>query len=155
MKPKSNTEVIYRHVGLDCIDDLLALENSCFNYDRCNRRNMRYLLRSPSVFCMGAYRGNELIGSLVLLFKRNTRSMRIYSLAVAESARGLGIGRCLVKHAEQEALRRKCVRVRLEVRMDNTPALHLYQSMGYTDTAVRPGYYEDGTHAFVMRKELN
>lgn len=116
---------------------------------------MNHLLRSPSVFCLGAYHSGRLVGSLFVLFKRNTRSARIYSLAVDASVRGLGIGRRMVQRAEDEAQRRGCVRMRLEVRMDNTPALHLYQSMGYEDTAVLPGYYEDGAHAFVMRKELN
>ena len=53
-----------------------------------------------------------------------------------------------------EDILRGCDRMRLEVRMDNIAAIGFYEGLGFSDTAVLPGYYEDGAHAFVMRKEL-
>ncbi len=154
MSPTLCTDVVCRRVGLNRTDDLLALEEACFPTDRISRRNLRNLLRSPSAYCVGAYRAGELIGSMMILFKSNSRSARVYSLAVLAAARGMGIGRRMMAKAEREARVRGCDRMRLEVRMDNLPAIRLYEDLGFADTAVLPGYYDDGSHAFVMRKEL-
>ena len=41
----------------------------------------------------------------------------------------------------------------LEARVDNEPAIKLYEKMGFTGVGVRPGYYEyDGTDALIMWK---
>jgi len=155
MSPTLCADVVCRRVGLNRTDDLLALEEACFPTDRISRRNLRNLLRSPSAYCVGAYADGELIGSMVILFKSNSRSARIYSLAVSAAARGMGIGRRMMAKAEREARMRGCERMRLEVRMDNMAAIRLYERLGFADTAVLPGYYEDGAHAFVMRKDLD
>lgn len=154
MSPTLCTDVVCRRVGLNRTDDLLALEDACFSTDRISRRNLRNLLRSPSACCVGAYHRGDLVGSMVILFKSNSRSARVYSLAVSAEARGLGIGRRMMAKAEREARMRGCCRMRLEVRMDNTPAIRLYESLGFIDASVLPGYYDDGEHAFVMQKEL-
>lgn len=145
--------VVIRRVGLNRIDDLLSLEES-FPTDRISRRNLRHLLRSPSAYCMGAYLGGELAGSMVVLFRSNTRVARIYSIAVAPSARSAGIGRKMMIKAERVAKAHGCNRLRLEVRMDNMSAIRLYESLGFEDTQVLPGYYEDGAHGMVYRKGL-
>ena len=154
MNPTLSAEVACRRVGLNRTDDILALEDACFSTDRISRRNLRNLMRSPSAYCMGAYHRGTLVGSMVILFRSNSRSARVYSLAVSAAARGLGIGRRMMARAEREARMRGCSRMRLEVRMDNLPAIRLYESLGYIDTSVLPGYYDDGAHAYVMRKEL-
>jgi ribosomal-protein-alanine acetyltransferase len=154
MKPAVCADVALRRVGLNRIDDLLSLEE-CFPTDRISRRNLRNLLQSQSAYCAGAYIDGELVGSMVVLFRRNTRIARIYSIVVAPSARGMGIGRRLLTRAERVARERGCIRIRLEVRMDNIPALRLYESLGFEDIKILPGYYEDGTHGMRYRKELD
>jgi ribosomal protein S18 acetylase RimI-like enzyme len=145
--------VTCRRVVPKRIDELLALEE-CFATDRASRRNLLRLLRSPSACCIGAYAAGQLVGSMVVLFRRNSATARIYSLAVATQARGRGIARRMLLRAESEARRRGCRRLRLEVRMDNTPAIRLYESLGFIDSQVLPGYYEDGAHGMLYRKEL-
>jgi len=149
-----HSDVVCRRVGVNRINDLLSLEASCFTSDRSKRRNLRHLLQSPTAYCLGAYHRGELVGSMVTLFKSNSRSARIHSLAVSAGVRGQGIGRGMMARAEREARMRGCSRMRLEVRMDNLPAIRLYEGLGFADTAALPGYYDDGAHAFVMRKEL-
>lgn len=146
--------VVYRRIGLNRMDDFLVLEEASFPTDRISRRNLRNLLLSPTAYCIGAYRQGELVGSMVLLFRGHARVARIYSIAVSENARGAGIGRSMVDRAEREARRRGCDRLRLEVRMDNTPAIRLYEKLGFEDVQVLPGYYEDGTHGMRYIKRL-
>ena len=155
MTPTLQPDVVYRRVGLSRTDDLLALEEACFNYDRISRRNLRNLLRSPSAYCLGAYHRGQVVGSLMLLFRKNTRSARIYSIAIDPAFRGMGLGRRMILRAEREAKVRGCNRMRLEVRLDNGVAIGLYERLGYTDVQILPGYYEDGTHGMRYRKELD
>ena len=154
MKTALPITVTCRRVGMNRLDELLALEEASFTTDRVSRRSLRNLLRSSSACCIGAYSAGELVGSMVLLFRRNAATARIYSIAVAAHARGKGIGRRMMLRGEQEARRRGCSRMRLEVRMENTAAIRLYESLGFNDTEVIPGYYEDGAHAMVYRKDL-
>jgi ribosomal-protein-alanine acetyltransferase len=154
MKPEHGAAIYIRSVGLNRIDDLLALEESSFPTDRINRRNLRNLLRSKSACCLGAYASGKLIGSMVVLFRAGTRSARIYSLAVDKAARGRGVGRSMMARAEREARKRGCIKMRLEVRADNVPAMRLYEKLDFEKTQVLPGYYEDGSPANVYRKEI-
>jgi ribosomal protein S18 acetylase RimI-like enzyme len=154
MNPILSADVVCRRVGLNRTDDLLNLENSCFFCDRIRRRNLRNLLRSPSAYCLGAYRAGELVGSMVVLFRRNSRVGRIYSIAILPAFRGMGLAQKLLARAEREARARRCSRMRLEVRMDNIPAIRLYEKLGFESVQVLSGYYEDGTHGMVYRKEL-
>jgi ribosomal protein S18 acetylase RimI-like enzyme len=154
MKPESGGVILVRRVGLNRMDDLLVLEESSFPTDRINRRNLRNLLRSESACCLGAYAAGKLVGSMVILFRAGTRSARVYSLAVNEPARGRGVGRRMMARAEQEARKRECIKMRLEVRPDNSSAIRLYEKLGYKNVQVLPGYYEDGSSANVYRKDL-
>jgi ribosomal-protein-alanine N-acetyltransferase len=43
----------------------------------------------------------------------------------------------------------------LEVGVDNTSAIALYQSLGYSIINTRKNYYGPGLEAHVMRKELS
>jgi ribosomal protein S18 acetylase RimI-like enzyme len=154
MNPMLCAAVDCRRVGLNCVDELLALEEACFECDRISRRNLRNLLRSPSAGCLGVYSQDELVGSMVLLFRKNTRSARVYSVAVSASHRGRGIARRLMDQAECEARARACLRIRLEVRTDNVPAIKLYERLGFKAVRMKSGYYEDGSDAMTYCKEL-
>jgi ribosomal protein S18 acetylase RimI-like enzyme len=154
MKTKDCPNVLIRRVGPNRTEDLLALEESCFPMDRISRKNLLNLLRSTSAFCVAAYQCRELVGSMVVLFRAGTRVARVYSLAVRPDSRGKGVGRRMLARADKEARLRGCTRIRLEVRMDNIPAIRLYEHLGYVDVKVIPNYYEDDTHAMVYLKEL-
>lgn len=150
-----SSRVVCRTVGVNRIDDLVKLEETCFETDRIVRRNLRRLLHSPSAECIAAFKSGTLIGSMIVLFRKRTTVARIYSLAVAPEARGQGIGQKMMEKAESLAKEHDCRTLRLEVRMDNMDAIRLYNRCGFTDTAVIPGYYEDGAHAFVLQKVLD
>ncbi len=57
--------------------------------------------------------------------------INIHDLAVAPTYRGQGIGRKLLAAVEEEARRRDCCKVTLEVREDNVSAQQLYQRVGF------------------------
>ncbi|MEV3992355.1 GNAT family N-acetyltransferase [Streptomyces sp. NPDC049837] len=61
----------------------------------------------------------------------------VYDIAVADDQRGKGYGRALMLLAERIALAAGEHRIGLHVFADNTPALRLYESLGYRTTRIR------------------
>ncbi|HVV75056.1 MAG TPA: ribosomal protein S18-alanine N-acetyltransferase [Mycobacteriales bacterium] len=77
----------------------------------------------------------------------------IQTIAVATRAQRRGIGEAMLVELLGEAERRECGHVDLEVRADNDPAIRLYERHGFTQIAVRRGYYQpSGADAIVMRR---
>lgn len=77
----------------------------------------------------------------------------IGTLAVDESARGQGIGRCLLEGALEACQRRGVNGIFLEVRPGNQSARRLYESCGFVVVGTRRKYYPDGDDAIIMRWE--
>lgn len=76
----------------------------------------------------------------------------VQTIAVAPAARGTGLGGRLLDALLEEAQRRGCREVFLEVRPDNTAAAALYGSRGFERIALRRGYYAPGEDAVIMRR---
>ena len=71
-------------------------------------------------------------------------------IAVAESARRLGVGAALVRAAREVARADGATRLLLEVHETNAPAQALYAATGFTELARRPRYFRDGAAAIVL-----
>lgn len=137
-----------RTAGRDDLDALVALENATFDLDRISRAQWRRHLASPSARVLVAGSPAHLEGAAIVFFRRGSRKARLYSLAVAGTARGKGLGAALLAAAEAVAAGRGCREMRLEVRIDNAAAIALYTRHGYRRGERLPGFYEDGTDAW-------
>ena len=133
---------------------LLALESSAFTTDHLSARQYRQHLVSPTGLVLVATDASGLLGSALVFFRHQSDLARLYSIAVAHGARGRGVGEALLAAVEDAALHRGARRMRLEVRHDNAAAMRLYERRGYARFAERPGYYEDGGHAWRYEKKL-
>lgn len=142
---------IYRPAQPDDVDELLQLENQCFETDRLNTRNFQWMVSRANASLIVAEAQGHLLGYALVLFHRGTSLGRLYSLAIADSARGQGLGKQLLARAEQQATLRDCAYLRLEVRPDNGAAIALYQRQGYRLFEQVDDYYED--HAPALRYE--
>jgi len=67
----------------------------------------------------------------------------IETIAVVPSGQRKGVGRLLLGALLEETKRAGVTEVLLEARQSNRPALGLYRSLGFEQTAVRPRYYAD------------
>ena len=67
----------------------------------------------------------------------------ITNVAVSPAARRRGVGRALLQALTDYGAAQGMYRITLEVRVSNTPAIALYEGMGYTRDGVRPGFYRD------------
>jgi len=77
-----------------------------------------------------AERDGVLVGTVSIRHNPTSESMHLFALEVATDVRGQGIGGAIVSWVVQEARRRDCTRVYLEVRSDN-PARRLYHRLGF------------------------
>ncbi|MDF0752464.1 GNAT family N-acetyltransferase/peptidase C39 family protein [Marinobacter sp. 71-i] len=145
------TSLQFRHTTGDDLDALVKLENRCFTEDRISRRSFRRFLDMPRDRLIVAVAGEELVGYCLVLMSAATRLARIYSVAVSPSERGRNIGEQLVREAEAAAVDAGRIVMRLEVREDNTPAIRLYQRLGYRQFGTYRDYYED--HGTALRFE--
>ncbi|MFD7326846.1 GNAT family N-acetyltransferase [Streptomyces sp. NPDC059875] len=89
--------------------------------------------------------GDALVGYLRLVpptpLACNTHVRQIQGLAVAESARGRGVARALLRAAVAETRRQGGSRITLRVLGHNKPARALYESEGFAVEGVLPGEF--------------
>ncbi|GAA5179788.1 MULTISPECIES: GNAT family N-acetyltransferase [Halomonadaceae] len=138
------------------LDALCQLESISFEGDRFTRRQLAHLLnRAHAHTWVAVTEQGTLQGYGTLLFRRNSRSARLYSFCVHPEARGTGLGRRLLEALEGEALERGMQRLTLEVRADNRVAMGLYRRMGFLPRRWLEDYYVDGCAAWQMDKALS
>lgn len=138
------------------VDQLVALEIDLFKTDRCSKKSFRYLIRRAHVIVVKK-RGDsaEIAGYAILLGRKNSRKMRIYSFGISSAARGDGLAGRLLEVLENIVRDRKCTMLTLEVSDSNVAAIGLYRKHGFSQFGFRLGYYEDGGHAILMRKSID
>ena len=73
----------------------------------------------------------------------------ITNIAVAPANQGQGIGEALMQVMLAKAYELGSAKMTLEVRTDNLVAQNLYHKLGFTDGAIKKGYYI-ATHADAM-----
>ena len=136
------------------LDQLLVLENRCFELDRLSRRSFRHFLSSDTASCLVAERDGDLLGYVLVLFHGRTALARLYSMAVAPEHRAQGLGRVLLDAAEAVALDGGAAIMRLEVHPANFAAIALYRRAGYLEFGIYRGFYEDDSDALRMQHVL-
>jgi len=80
--------------------------------------------------------------------------LHILKVATCVAHRRQGLGRRLMVIAEEHARQAGGETLTLEVRMTNTAAIGLYETLGYEPAGIRPGYYTDLSDALVMSKSI-
>ncbi|ROM33210.1 ribosomal-protein-alanine acetyltransferase [Pseudomonas poae] len=136
------------------VPGLMALEQHCFTTDRLSSRSFQWMINRAHGRLWVAERDGQLLGYALLLFRRGSALARLYSIAVAQAARGGGLGLQLLARMEGCALEHGCTALRLEVRTDNPVALTLYERNGYRRFALIDDYYADHTAALRLEKPL-
>lgn len=132
---------------------LLALENSCFDTDRLNARQMHYLLHRGKSDIRVVDMDGVMVAAIISLLPARPRPARLYSLAVMPSYRNKGLAAMLLGEALGVMRQQGYQRCRLEVRQSQQAVIRLYTSFGFTPLTTLHSYYQDGEDA--LRMELN
>ena len=151
-----------RRAGRDDLPALAALERECFPDAPWSVAALRATVSDPDTIALVAEetdaRTSEppqapaVLGWGAVLAAQGAGEADIMSVAVAEDARGQGVGRALLEELGRSAAARGAQSVFLEVRVDNPVAIRLYERAGFRPVGRRPRYYQPGdVDALLMR----
>ncbi|MDH6112361.1 ribosomal-protein-alanine N-acetyltransferase [Kitasatospora sp. MAP12-15] len=93
---------------------------------------------------------DELTGYTLLANTPDRRVSWVLGLGVVPHARGLGHGRRLMTEGLDRMVADKVREARLTVEPDNTIALNLYHSLGFTVVQLCAGYFGPGEDRLIM-----
>ena len=137
------------------VQAIMTLETRIFVNDAWSTDAMSHDVVSPDCYYLVAFppgQPDRIEAYAGLLAPAGAHEGDIQTIAVAEQARGHGLGRTLMLSLIAEARKRGVREVFLEVRADNPPAQELYRRLGFEELGIRPGYYQpDNVDAIVMR----
>lgn len=138
------------------LDDLPAIEalEALFPVDRMSRRNLRWALTRARATFVVAERERHVVGYGLNFYRAGCRHGRVYSIITHPDYRGQGIAEALLAALERDARQHGLQHMQLEVQTTNRPAIGFYEKHGYTACGLKPGYYDDGSDALKMRKQL-
>ncbi len=145
-------QVTLREWTAEDIDNVAALEKQCFS-DAWTEEQL-FLTFSRKEFCglLIETDDKQLVGYVCATSAFEDADLLI--IAVAEGARGQGLGGKLMDALFAKMRLQKVERIFLEVRLSNAAALALYERRGFTTTRIRKKYYADGEDAAEMVKTL-
>jgi len=149
-------EVVVRSLVADDVDDLDRMEQDLFGAAAWSRASLAEEIVGPGRWYVGAQRPDDgaLVGYAGLWYDGD--DAQVMTVAVDSTYQGHGVGRRLMTALVERALDEGATSVLLEVRVDNDPALHLYESMGFVRLGRRRRYYQPGDiDAWTMRLPLD
>ena len=119
------------------LDAIMAIERVNFPFP-WTEGNFKDSMNS-GYMCLVMEQGKELIGYAVLMMVLD--EAHLLNISVAKSYQGLGWGRYLLVQMMEIGREKGGLNMFLEVRPSNRSALGLYESMGFNEMGIRPGYY--------------
>ena len=147
-------EIELRPAMLADVDALADLEERAFRGDRISRRGFRRFVGSQSAALIVAEQDGLVAGYALVLFRNTSGIARLYSIAVAPQFTKRGLGSALLSAAEEAAIARDRVAMRLEVHENNAKAIARYRKAGYNLFGRHFQYYADRGHALRFEKRL-
>jgi ribosomal-protein-alanine N-acetyltransferase len=143
----------YRRMTADDLDAVIAIEDAIYPHP-WTRGNFSDSL-AAGYHCWMVECGGEPTGYCVVMIAAG--EAHLLNLSVAAPWQRRGIGREALNFIARLARDYGAVKILLEVRPSNTAAIALYASAGFSEIAVRRGYYPAGDareDAIVLQLEL-
>ena len=105
-------------------------------------------------FMVATNDADQTIGYAAVLVVAPGVEADVLTVAVLPEYARQGIGTHFMAELEKWALSKQAPAMMLEVGVENTGAIALYEKLGYQKISTRADYYGPDLDAFVMRKEL-
>ncbi len=122
---------------------------------------LKHFAEDEKSMMISVFDGGRLVGGASLTCvgeKRKIRHRGTLGIALLREVWGQGIGRALMRGLIDFAGKAGYVQIELEVVADNTPAINLYESLGFTTYGRRPKFFrlKDGSYVdgILMVSEL-
>jgi ribosomal-protein-alanine N-acetyltransferase len=105
-------------------------------------------------FTVAVDSNNQIIGYAAVMVPAPGIEADVLTVGVLPEHRKSGIGTAFMEQLENWATDKEANAMMLEVGVENSGAIALYESLGYIKISVRKNYYGAGLDALVMRKDL-
>ncbi len=150
--------LLLRRMTLDDLDSVMEIAREGFTNPWSPELMKREMIHEWSTVLVATSRQEpgapeRVLGFLVFWLVHD--EVHVLNVAIALSARRKGVGRALMREAAERGRAGKAILATLEVRRSNTPAITLYEELGYRQVGIRVNYYADeGEDAIVMVLDL-
>lgn len=130
------------------INELYKLELSLFKKENfpLSKSSLRYHIKNNLIYVARVQ--SDIVGYILVLVKRKVA--KIYSLGIKKEHRGKKIAQLLIKEALTQLQEMKFLKTVLEVRVDNSDAIALYENFGFKTVKKLNSFYLDGCDAYLM-----
>lgn len=141
-----------REATISDLDTLVSLEKELFKEDAWSKEEFLHEMNDNPYASIYVYEeDNQILGYIIPWFAYENAD--IANIGVSTKAQQKGIGSKLMDYFFKIAKEKGCTQYSLEVRISNTPAIHLYEKYGYKIVSTRKNYYSDHEDAHLMVKE--
>ena len=144
--------ITIREMQIDDLEQVMPIEEANFSIPWTETGFFTFLIRDDALFLVAEEDG-EILGYLGILISFD--ESEITNVCVAEKARRRGIGRALMEELFRRMQERKVRVIHLDVRIGNTPARNLYESLGFVQDGMRKGYYDLPKEDAVLMSRTN
>ncbi|MDC0535752.1 ribosomal protein S18-alanine N-acetyltransferase [Francisellaceae bacterium] len=129
------------------------IENNNFDYDQISRRQFLYHLNHQKNILLVVALQNNIAGYVLACC--HLKSARIYSIVIDHHFRGKGLAQQLLSEVINRVSSLDVSHIRLEVKVDNQPAIHLYNKLGFLPAGEIKKYYSNNEDALMMVKFIS
>ena len=135
------------------IDEIVAIENEAFSKPWSRQYFIHEIENNDAAELYVLKDGNEIIGygDIWFLFE----NCDLTKIAIKKQYRQKGYGDYLLKQLMKIARDRGCEYLHLEVDVENQEAINLYNKNAFEIVRTRKNYYESGSDAYDMIKDLS
>ena len=147
--------ITYRQANAFDLAVFASLDKELFPYSPWSASQYKEEFSSPTRhFVVAVDEAQNIIG-YAGVFAPGGAEADVLTVGVIPSQRGKGIARQLMALITDWAKQQGSIAMMLEVKVDNTEAIGLYESLGYSTLNTRKDYFGAGLDALVMRLELS
>lgn len=150
MSSNDKQEFVIREAQVEDIPVMQYINQTCLteNYDLMFW--VQYLIKNPKASFVAVNNKGLIVGYVFTCVKDN--NAHIFSFAIFSKYRRLGLGERLMKASIDSCFKNyKINDMSLNVRVLNTPAISLYNKLGFNIVFKTEKYYNNGEDAYFMK----
>jgi ribosomal-protein-alanine N-acetyltransferase len=147
--------ITYRVANAFDLPVFVSLDKELFPYSPWSSSQYKEEFSSPTRHFVVALDDAQSIIAYAGVFAPGAAEADVLTVGVIPAHRGKGIARQLMGLITDWAKQQGSIAMMLEVKVDNTEAIGLYESLGYLKLNVRKDYFGAGLDALVMRLDLS